>query len=57
MLLLFAKGIGLYGVSWVLWRIFGQFIVRTPLDNIPGPTSKNWWKGMDKQPESHVNDD
>ena len=56
MLLLFAKGIGLYGVSWVLWRIFGQFIVRTPLDNIPGPTSKNWWKGMNK-PEFHANDD
>ena len=56
MLLAFAKGIALYGVSWVLWRIFGKFIVRSPLDNIPGPSSKNWLKGMNKQTKLRVND-
>ena len=57
MLLLFAKGFALYGFSWVLWRIFGKFIVRSPLDNIPGPASKNWLKGVNKQTELDVNDD
>ncbi|KIM41635.1 hypothetical protein M413DRAFT_72029 [Hebeloma cylindrosporum] len=45
MLLLFAQGVALYGVSWILWRIFRRFIVRSPLDNIPGPSSKSWLKG------------
>ena len=49
MLLLFAKGIALYGVSWVLGWVFGQFIIRSPLDNIPGPSLKNWWKGVNKK--------
>jgi len=57
MLLLFAEGIALYGVSWVLWRIFGRFIVRSPLDNIPGPPSKSWWKGVNKQTELHIKND
>ena len=57
MLLLFAKAIALYGVTWVLRRIFGKFIFRSPLDNIPGPPSKDWWKGMNKQMELHVNND
>ena len=57
MLFLFAEGIALYGVSWVLWRIFRHFIIRSPLDNIPGPPSKNWWKGVYKQTKLHVNDD
>ena len=56
MLLLFAEGIALYGVSWVLWRIFGRFIIRSPLDNIPGPPSKSWSKGMKNQTELDVND-
>ncbi|KIM41638.1 hypothetical protein M413DRAFT_152589 [Hebeloma cylindrosporum] len=46
MLLLFANGVALYGVSWILWRLFHQFIVRSPLDNIPGPSSKSWLKGV-----------
>ena len=57
MLLFLAKGVVLYGAFWVLWRIFRQFIVRSPLENIPGPTSKDWWKGIDKQAELHVDDD
>jgi len=57
MLLLLAKGIALYGASWVLWKIFKQFIIRSPLDNIPGPSSQNWWKGMNKQAEIHLSDD
>ena len=57
MLLAFAKGIALYGVSWILWRIFERFIVKSPLDNVPGPSSKNWWKGVNKQTELHINDD
>ena len=47
----------LHGVSWALWRIFGRFIVRSPLDNIPGPPPTNWLKGGNKQIELHVNDD
>ena len=57
MLPLFAQGIALYGVCWVFWRIFGQLIVKSPLDNIPGPPSKNWWKGVNNPTEFHVNDD
>ena len=57
MLLLFANGIALSGVSWIFWRMFRQFIVGSPLDNIPGPPSKNWWTGMNKQTEFYVNDD
>ena len=57
MLLLSAQGIALYAVSWVCWQIFGRFIVRSPLDNIPGPPSKNWWKGVNNETEFHVNDD
>ncbi|KIM39744.1 hypothetical protein M413DRAFT_74240 [Hebeloma cylindrosporum] len=46
MLLLFAKGIALYGVSWFLWQIFKHYIASSPLDNIPGPSSKSWLKGV-----------
>jgi len=44
MLLLFAKGISaLYGVSWGLWRIFGQFIVRSPPRDPPRRTGGKVW--------------
>ena len=33
------------GVIWVLWKIFGGFLVKSPLDNIPGPTPTSWFKG------------
>ncbi|KAK7676951.1 hypothetical protein QCA50_020069 [Cerrena zonata] len=33
------------GVAWVLWRIFQGYIIKSPIDNVPGPTPASWWKG------------
>lgn len=33
------------GVIWVLWKVFRGFLVKSPLDNIPGPTPTSWFKG------------
>ena len=32
-------------VAWALWRVSHNFISRSPLDNIPGPTPPSWVKG------------
>ncbi|KAJ3551150.1 hypothetical protein NM688_g4887 [Phlebia brevispora] len=32
-------------VSWVVWRIIRHYVVRSPLDNIPGPPSHSLWRG------------
>lgn len=32
-------------VVWILWRVFRNYIVKSPLDNIPGPEPPSWWKG------------
>ncbi|KAJ3517338.1 hypothetical protein NLJ89_g559 [Agrocybe chaxingu] len=46
MLLLMLEGIFLYAVSWVLWRRYRESFVKSPLDNIPGPIPKSFWKGV-----------
>ncbi|KAK7681425.1 hypothetical protein QCA50_015517 [Cerrena zonata] len=33
------------GITWILWRMTSNFILRSPLDNIPGPASVSWVKG------------
>ncbi|KAI0713903.1 cytochrome P450 [Earliella scabrosa] len=32
-------------VAFVLWRLFSNYIVRSPLDNIPGPPRASFWAG------------
>ena len=32
-------------VSWVLWKYFRQVVVKSPLDNIPGPPSQSFLYG------------
>lgn len=34
------------GVLWALRSVYIHFIVRSPLDNLPGPPSKSWLLGM-----------
>jgi hypothetical protein len=48
MLTLITKGITLYIVSWVLWRFLRRFVVKTDLDNVPGPASHSLFKGMSR---------
>lgn len=31
--------------TWLLWKCFGQAIVKSPLDNIPGPPSDSFLYG------------
>jgi len=57
MLVLLVKAISLCAIPWFLWQIFKQFIAKSPLDNIPGPPSKSWWKGVDIETELYMNDD
>jgi cytochrome P450 len=45
MILLLLQVITLYTVSWVCWRAFRQYFVKSALDNIPGPPAKSLWKG------------
>ena len=35
----------LLGVSYVALKILKSFLVRSPLDNIPGPPAVNWMNG------------
>lgn len=35
----------LYIASWTLWRILRRFIIKSDLDNIPGPPSASLLKG------------
>ncbi|PIL33302.1 cytochrome P450 [Ganoderma sinense ZZ0214-1] len=32
-------------IPYVLWRVFGNFFIRSPFDNIPGPPSSSWFAG------------
>ncbi|EMD33549.1 hypothetical protein CERSUDRAFT_67761 [Gelatoporia subvermispora B] len=31
--------------TWLLWKVLRQFIVKSPLDNIPGPPPRSSWRG------------
>lgn len=35
-------GIWLLGVAWVFWKLVKGYVVRSPLDNIPGPRPKKY---------------
>ncbi|GJE97651.1 cytochrome P450 [Phanerochaete sordida] len=35
----------LAAVCWVMWKVFREYIVRSPLDNIPGPPRGSFWSG------------
>jgi hypothetical protein len=48
MLTLITTGITLSMVSWVLWRFLRRFVVKTDLDNVPGPASHSLFKGMSR---------
>ncbi|KAJ3550674.1 hypothetical protein NMY22_g305 [Coprinellus aureogranulatus] len=37
-----AIGVGV----WAFWRLFRRFVVRDPLDNIPGPPPESWLAGQ-----------
>lgn len=46
MFILITKGITLYIISWIIWRLLRHFVVKTDLDNVPGPDSHSFLKGM-----------
>ena len=46
MLALILQGILLYGLSLACWRVFRRYVVKTALDNIPGPPSPSFFKGL-----------
>ena len=46
MLTLILQGILLYGLSVACWHVFRQYVVKTALDNIPGPPSPSFFKGL-----------
>lgn len=31
--------------TWFLWKYFRHLVVKSPLDNIPGPPSPSFWTG------------
>ncbi|EKM49765.1 uncharacterized protein PHACADRAFT_265429 [Phanerochaete carnosa HHB-10118-sp] len=35
----------LAALAWALWRLFRTFVIRSPLDNIPGPQRSSFWTG------------
>ncbi|KAL4242915.1 cytochrome P450 family protein [Abortiporus biennis] len=37
------------GTLWVLWKLFRNYVLRSPLDNIPGPKSSSWLTGNIKE--------
>lgn len=32
-------------LGWAVWKLFREYLVSSPLDNIPGPERKSWLKG------------
>lgn len=45
-LLHFAEVAFICTLSWVLWKTLRNFVVKSSLDNIPGPPSTSMWKGV-----------
>ncbi|KAI0661554.1 cytochrome P450 [Cubamyces menziesii] len=39
------QGVIICSATWVLWKFFRQWVVKSPLDNIPGPPSKSFLYG------------
>jgi len=46
MLGLIFKGIFSFAVFWAFYRCLRRLVVKTTLDNIPGPPSPSFFKGM-----------
>ena len=40
------QGVIICSATWVLWKFFRQWVVKSPLDNIPGPPPKSFLYGM-----------
>lgn len=40
-----AAGAVLVGATYVILRILKNYVLRSPLDNIPGPPRGHWMKG------------
>ena len=34
------------GATWVLWKVLRQFVVKSALDNLPGPARNSYFFGM-----------
>lgn len=32
-------------LGWIMWKVFQDYIVGSPLDNVPGPARTSFWKG------------
>ena len=45
MLELTFKGVYVLVVVWAFYRVLRRLVVKTPLDNIPGPPSPSFFKG------------
>ena len=45
MISLLLQGTVICSVSWLLWKYFRQLVVKSPLDNIPGPPSHSFLYG------------
>ena len=45
MLLLITQGIIAYTILWGCWRILRPLVVKTDIDNLPGPASDSFLKG------------
>ncbi|KAF8150633.1 cytochrome P450 [Crassisporium funariophilum] len=46
MLVVILRTAALCAVSWALWRILQSFVVKSALDNLPGPPSLSLFKGV-----------
>ncbi|KAI0718780.1 cytochrome P450 [Cerioporus squamosus] len=49
MIALVLQGLAICSASWFLWKYFRQVVVKSPLDNIPGPPSGSFLYGNYKQ--------
>ncbi len=54
MLTLLAQAALICGTSWVLWKFVRQYVVKTALDNLPGPPSSSFLYGECYLPASNV---
>ncbi|OBZ67715.1 hypothetical protein A0H81_12340 [Grifola frondosa] len=45
MIVLLLQSTLICGVTWFLWKYFRRSIVKSPLDNLPGPPPQSLWKG------------
>ncbi|KAI0669354.1 cytochrome P450 [Trametes maxima] len=49
------QGLAICGVSWFLWKYFRQVVVKSPLDNIPGPPPESFtWGNLSQMLHRHA---